>query len=171
MGFPQFTEQEKALIRLCQTDLPLCENPFEKIAQQLQVSEEWVIEKLRAWKQDGKLKKFRAILFHQKAGYQANGMSVWNVPEDKIEPIGVEIAGFDEVSHCYQRLQLPGFNFNLYAMIHGQSKQEVEDIVRNISKTIGVTDYQILYSLHEYKKTSMKYFVPEIESAEEKNSR
>jgi siroheme decarboxylase len=160
----EFSDKEKELIRICQGDIPLSKSPFEEIASQLRVDSDWIYDTLNRWKDEGVLKKIRGILYHQRAGFKANGMSVWRVPENRIDDIGRQAAEFDEVSHCYHRPGLPDWNYNLYAMIHGKSKAEVEKIAEKISQRVGIPDYQILYSTKEYKKTSMKYFTSEIEN-------
>jgi len=164
----RFSEKEKELVRICQGDIPLRENPFEEIASLLKIDSDWIYDTLNRWKDEGILKKMRAILYHQRAGFKANGMSVWMVPEDRIDEIGSQMSEFDDVSHCYHRPGLPNWNYNLYAMIHGQSKAEVENIAKKISQRVGISDYQILYSTKEFKKTSMKYFTSEIENGRNK---
>ena len=160
----EFSDKEKELIRICQGDIPLCESPYEEIASLLSLDSGWVYDTLNRWKNEGVLKKNRGILYHQRAGFQANGMSVWMVPDERIDEIGKKMAEFDDVSHCYHRPGLPNWNYNLYAMIHGKSKSEVEKIAKKISQRVGISDYQILYNTKEFKKTSMKYFTSEIEN-------
>lgn len=167
MDTQPFTSKEIELIKILQEDIPLTEDPFQQIAEQLDLPEEWIYQTLKRWKQEKKLRGVRAILYHQQAGYIANGMSVWAVPEDQIEKVGEKIASFSAVSHCYQRPTLPDWNYNLYAMIHARSQDEVEATAREISQSVGITDYQILYSVREFKKRSMKYFVSEIEDENE----
>ncbi len=159
----KFSPKEIELIKLLQEEIPLIEEPFSEIAERLDVSEDWVFRTLQRWKDEKKLRGIRAILYHRQAGYTSNGLSVWAVPEEMIEDVGREIASYASVSHCYQRPQLPDWNYNLYAMIHAKTQDEVEAIVREISEKIGIDDYKILYSLKEFKKKSMKYFVSEIE--------
>lgn len=162
-----FTPKEIELIKILQEDIPLTEEPFRPIAEQLGVEEEWIYDSLKRWKDEKKLRGIRAILYHQQAGFTANGMSVWAVPEDKMDEAGKTIASYSEVSHCYQRPTLPDWNYNLYAMIHAKSQDEVEATAKQISQRIGISDYQILYSVREFKKRSMKYFVSETEEENE----
>lgn len=155
--------KEIELIKLLQEDILLTEEPFHQIAKQLDVPEEWIFQTLIHWKEEKKLRGIRAILYHQQAGYSSNGMSVWAVPREKIEEVGKKIASYSKVSHCYQRPTLPDWNYNIYAMIHAKSQGEVEAVAKEISTSTGISDYQILYSVREFKKRSMKYFVSEIE--------
>ena len=163
MAKEKFTENEIKLIRRCQENIPVSPDPFGDIARELGVDEEWMYETLKRWKQDKKLRRFTTILYHQNAGYDANGMSVWQVPEHRIKEIGTKMARFPEISHCYFRPELPNWPYNIYGMLHGRSRDEVEQIAKKISEQIGISDYSILFSIREFKKTSMKYFVPEIE--------
>lgn len=159
----RWSEKEIALIRRCQENIPLTQDPFGDIARELEVDEEWVYDTLRCWRKRNILRRFTAILYHQNAGYTANGMSVWEVPESRIEEVGQKMATFSEVSHCYHRPPLPDWTYNLYAMLHGKSKVEVEQIAAKISREVGIDKYVILFSVQEFKKSSMKYFMPEIE--------
>lgn len=156
------TEKEIELIRRCQQNIPLSHDPFGDIARELQVEEEWLYATLRRWKENKTLRRFTAILYHQNAGYNANGMSVWQVPERRIVEVGKKMAAFPEVSHCYHRPALPNWPYNVYGMLHGKSKEEVEQIAEMISKKIGISEYTILFSVREFKKSSMQYFMPEI---------
>ncbi len=159
----QLSSKEIELIRICQGNIPLCENLFGELARQLQVKEEWIYNTLQNWKDKNILRRFKAILYHRNAGFNANGMSVWAVPESRTEEAGRKLASFSEVSHCYLRPQLPGWPYNIYGMLHGKNKYDVEQCASKISIELGISDYQILYSEKEFKKSSMKYFVPEIE--------
>ena len=157
------SEKEIQLIRIVQEDIPVSENPYQEIAMQLGVNATWVLDTLNSFRERKIMRQFRGILYHQNAGFKANGMSVWKVPEDQIDRIGEQMAQFPEVSHCYHRPELPGWPYRLYGMIHGHSKVEVEVTAQRISRTIEIDDYQILYSTREFKKQSMKYFVGEVE--------
>jgi len=139
---------DKQLIRELQADLPVEPRPFKA----------GLIEKIRELQQTGVIRKFGAILKHQKAGFAANAMVVFNVPDESVGVIGEKIAGFKEVSHCYERPRFPGFNYNLYAMTHGKTSEELESSVRRIADAVGINDYQMLWSKKEYKKASPKYF-------------
>lgn len=161
------TQKEIALVRRCQENIPITEDPFGDIAKELNVDEEWLYSTLRKWREDKVLRRFTTILFHQNAGYDANGMSVWQVPEERIEEVGIRMASFSEVSHCYHRPELPNWPYNVYGMLHGKSKDEVHQIAEKISKKIDIPKYSILFSEREFKKSSMKYFVPEREGYED----
>jgi len=155
-------EQEKKLIQLVQDDLIPGVRLFADLAQKLGAAEKDVLETLQAWHKKGLLRRFGVLLRHQKAGYRANAMSVWNVPDDKVEETGRKMIAFPEVGHCYQRPPLPDWPYTLYAMIHADSREEVERIAASIGQATGINDYELLFTEREFKKTSMQYFVNEI---------
>lgn len=104
------------------------------------------------------MRRFGAILHHRKAGFSSNVMVVWVVPDDKCEEAGKVMASFPQVSHCYKRTPLVQWPYNMYTMIHGQTKEECETVVSDISRITGIYEFELLYSTKELKKTSMKYF-------------
>lgn len=103
------------------------------------------------------MRKFSAVLNHRKIGFQYNAMVVWNIPNNLINKAGNLMAAFTQVSHCYQRKKAPGWNYSLYSMIHGRSKKECLEVVRQISKETSCKDYRILFSSKEFKKSAVKY--------------
>ena len=122
------------------------------------MSEENLLSKIQDFVDKGYIRRFGATLRHRRVGINANAMSVWAVPDDQIERVGKTIASFKEVTHCYQRDPMPGSEYNLYTMIHAKTKKECLRIVKRISDRTGITDYKLLFSTEEFKKTSMEYF-------------
>jgi len=155
---PPLTDRDKMFVRVLQDDIPLIEEPFGDAAVRLGVGQEEVLSWLRLAQENGWMRRFAAVLRHRKAGFVANGMVCWRVPEDRIEQIGAAAAAFPEVSHCYQRPTYPDWPYNLFTMIHGKSKAECEEIARRISAATGARDYTILYSVREFKKERIRYF-------------
>ena len=149
---------ERRIIRHLQGDLPLTTRPFAVLASEVGMSEEDLLERIRMLKKQGTLRRFGATLRHQLAGYKANAMVAWYVPEDNMEEIGHLMATFKEVSHCYERKVQGKWKYNLFTMIHGKSKKECQDIARRIAENTGIKDYVLLLSLKEFKKTSPRYF-------------
>lgn len=158
MTEPIFDETDKGLIRQLQGDIPLMERPFMEIAEKMGISESELIQRARLFKEKGYIRRFGATLRHRQAGFSANGMGVWIVPEGDRERIGKIMATFKEVTHCYERPSFEGWPFNLFTMIHGQSKEECFEVAERISEATGITDYKLLFSSREFKKTSMQYF-------------
>jgi len=156
------TDKEIEILRILQEDIPVTARPFRQVAQQTGLSEKDVLDIVKKWQQTGMMRRMGAILRHRQAGFRANGMSVWAVPENRIEQIGAVMISFPQVGHCYQRPSLPNWPYNMFAMIHAQSKEEAIRVVESISKATGIKEYDILFTVHEFKKVSMKYFVDEI---------
>ena len=132
-------------------------HPFREIADELGISEDDLLSRLRSYQQQGFLRRFGAILRHQNAGFVANGMSVWDVPDNEVERIGAMISEHSEVSHCYVRSRLPDWPYNMFAMIHGHSEDECRRVAANIAAETGIANYDVLFSVREFKKTSMQY--------------
>lgn len=154
-------EKQIRIIGALQGGLPIVEEPFSATAAEAGVREEELIEQIRAWKADGTIRRFGAILRHQEAGYRANAMGVWNVPDERTEEFAKVATSSSLVSHCYQRPRFEGFPYNLYTMIHGRSREECQSVADEISRRTGITEYELLYTSVEFKKVSPAYFVNE----------
>jgi DNA-binding Lrp family transcriptional regulator len=154
----KFSAEDKKLIRKIQGDLPLSFTPFASVARQLGWEEKEVLKRVRRFIRRGRIRRFGAILRHQKAGYQGNAMVVWKVPENQISRITRAMIAFPAVSHCYLRPSLPQWPFNLYTMVHGPGARDCRLIAQQLSKETGLKDYQLLFSKREHKKSSMRYF-------------
>jgi len=154
----QLTADDKKLIRQIQGDLPISPTPFEPLAGQLALQEKEFLKRIHHLIRRGTIRRFGAILRHQKAGYQGNAMAVWRVPEAQIPRISHAMVSFPAVSHCYLRPSLPQWPYNLYTMVHGRSEQDCRLVAQKISKATGLKDYRLLFSKREHKKSSMRYF-------------
>lgn len=153
-----FEECEIRLLRVLSDPLPLTARPFADIAERAGVTEDAALDRIRAWVADGTIRRFGARVDHHAVGYPANGMSVWVVPLDEAESAGQFMAAQPEVSHCYLRDAQPGWDYNLYAMIHGQTREEVRAVAERIQEHIGLPRFEVLFSLKELKKTAPRYF-------------
>ncbi len=153
------TEKDKNIIREIQYGIPLCSKPFLEIADKVGITEDELIDRLRAFKEKGIIRRFGARIKHNKAGYKENIMVLWQVPQEKLEETGSLIADFREVSHCYIRPELPDLSYNLYSMIHGREEGDVLQIIKKISKATGIKNYKLLVTEKEYKKTTPLYFL------------
>jgi DNA-binding Lrp family transcriptional regulator len=152
------TDLEKKVISLLQTDIPVCKRPYLEMAEQIGISEEQFLEVLSGLHDRNMIRRFGATLKHQNSGFKANAMVAWNVPEDRVEEVGSIMASFSEITHCYRRDPAPGWDRNLYTMVHGASEDECFAIAAKVSKATGEKDYTLLFSRRELKKTSMQYF-------------
>lgn len=154
-----FSEKEKALARVLQEDIPVSPRPFAEIGDSVGMSEEEVLEKIKEWTGDGTIRRFGAMIRHQRLGYKANAMSAWDVPDERADEVGESLAKAKEVSHSYHRPRAEGWNFNVFAMIHGATKEECREVADSLAGQVGITDYDLLFSSKEFKKISMKYFI------------
>jgi DNA-binding Lrp family transcriptional regulator len=155
----ELSDRDKEFIRELQKDLNVIAEPFRELASNLRITTAELFAKAREYEEIGIMRRFAAILRHRDAGFVANGMVVWQVPEERIDEVGFKLAGFPQVSHCYRRPIYPDWRFNLFSMVHARSLQAAEKMAEEMSETIGVKDYQILFSSREFKKERVKYFV------------
>ncbi|MEE9534947.1 MAG: Lrp/AsnC family transcriptional regulator [Nitrosopumilaceae archaeon] len=153
------TEKDKEFIRELQKDLEIVDRPFLNTAQKLGITEEELFQKLKHYEDIGVMRRFAAILRHRDAGFIANGMIVWKVPDDRITEVGETLGSFPQVSHCYQRPVYNDWPYNVFSMIHCKSKDEAKNMAKEIQKVIHVDEYNILFSAREFKKTRVEYFV------------
>jgi DNA-binding Lrp family transcriptional regulator len=154
------------VIRAVQDDIPLVPHPYAEGAASQGLSEEELFAGMADLQRRGHLRRVAAILHHRRAGYAANAMAVWAVPEERAEELGRQMADFAAVSHCYQRPVYEDWRFNLFSMIHGRKVGDCERIVEAIHDATGIEDYAVLYSTKEYKKTRVRYFTAELEDWE-----
>ena len=155
----QLDEIDRGIIRLTQHGLPLVAEPYAAIATQLGMAQQQVITRLQAMTDSGIIRRTGIVPNHYKLGFTANGMSVWNVPDEHITDIGQQVGALDFVSHCYQRPRfLPEWPYNLFAMVHGRSKQEVREKVLAIDYLLGTRNrgHSILFSSKILKKTGLR---------------
>lgn len=152
------TELEKKVIASLEGDMPVTERPFLELSERIGIPEEQFLEILADLKERGIIRRFGATLKHQNSGYKANAMVAWKVPEEQAQQVGQTMASFPEVTHCYRRDPAPGWEFNLYTMVHARDEETCRTVVEKISARTGQKEYTILFSKRELKKTSMKYF-------------
>lgn len=151
-------DTDKKIISAIQGDLPLLVTPFEALAEKIGIPEERLIARIKGLKEAGIIRRFGATLKHQEAGFSSNAMIAWRVPDEWIDDIGIRLAQFREVTHCYHRSPQRDWPYNLYTMVHGASREECREIAERLSRTAAVHDYLLLFSEKEFKKTSMAYF-------------
>ena len=161
------TEEDKKFIRELQKDLEIVDKPFLNATQKLGLTEEQIFEKLRYYENIGVMRRFAAILRHRDVGFTANGMIVWEVPDERITEVGEKLGAFPQVSHCYQRPVYKDWPYSVFSMIHCKSVDEAKNMAKEIQKEIQVDDYKILFSAREFKKTRVEYFVEHVFKLEE----
>ena len=151
-------DRDKELLTALSWPLALEACPYARIAERAGVSEAEVRARLRAWIEDGTIRRFGARVNHRALGVQANGMSVWQVPEDRVEAVGEIMAARREVSHCYERPTRPGWPYNMYAMIHGATREKVLAVAHEIADAAGIDSYEVLFSTREFTKRAPRLF-------------
>ncbi|WP_457600742.1 siroheme decarboxylase subunit alpha [Hydrogenivirga sp.] len=162
-------EEDKRTIYVTQRDIPLVEEPFKLLAEELDTDVRELLKRLNRFKEEGLMRRFSAILFHRKAGFKANGMAVWRVPEERLDEAGLTLASFRSVSHCYQRTTNEVWRFNLFSMIHGRTRDEVLNFVEEVKSQVKPEDYDVLFSRTEFKKKRVELFSEEFYEWEKKH--
>jgi DNA-binding Lrp family transcriptional regulator len=154
----ELSELDVAVIRTLQGDMPIAPRPYDPAAQELGIGTDGLLEQLESMRSRGALRRVAAILFHRRAGFSANGMGVWRVPEERIVELGPRMAAFRGISHCYQRPTYEDWPYSVFTMAHGRSKQECDAILDSIAAETGIEDRATLYSSTEFKKIRLLYF-------------
>jgi len=150
---------DRLIIKATQDGLPLDPRPYHVLGERLSLDPNDVMTRLCKMLDTGVIRRIGAVPNHYKLGYGANGMSVWDVQDDAIAAAGAEVGGLEFVSHCYRRPRhLPEWPYNLFAMVHGLDRDEVESKVAAIDKLLGprVGAHEVLYSTRILKKTGLR---------------
>ncbi|HET9198925.1 MAG TPA: Lrp/AsnC family transcriptional regulator [Solirubrobacterales bacterium] len=155
-----YDEDDIALIKALQGPMEAVARPYDAAAQELGISTEELLDRLRGMVDRKILRRVAAILYHRRAGFSANGMGVWKVPEDEIMSTGAKMASFRGISHCYQRPTYEDWPYSVFTMAHGRSKEECDAVLDAIAAECGMgpDDRATLYSSTEYKKIRLHYF-------------
>jgi siroheme decarboxylase len=161
MVAPDLSDLDRRTIGVVQEDLPLVEYPFDAYGEMIGLSGAEVLTQLTKFKERKWMRRFAAVMNHRTAGYKANAMGVWAVPEDRLEKIGPAMAGFAAVSHCYRRPTYEDWPYTVFTMVHGRTARDCEATIEAISRETDVTEFALLWSIKEYKKVRVRYFTPE----------
>ncbi len=156
-----YDELDIATIRALQGDMPVIAEPYAPAAQELGLSQEALLAHLQGMQERKILRRVAAILYHRRAGFSANGMGVWKVPDEQIMDTGKRMAAVRGISHCYQRPTYPDWPYSVFTMAHGRSKQECDAILDSIADATGIDERATLYSSTEFKKIRLLYFTGE----------
>jgi DNA-binding Lrp family transcriptional regulator len=152
------TDTHIAIIKELQKDIAITSEPYAEAIERLEIDYETFFTIAHELKDAGVMRRFATILNHRKAGFSANAMSVWSVPEEDGERIGKEMAEFSAVSHCYLRPKYPNWPYNLFAMVHAKTQEECDALIDEMAKESGLSEYSKLYSSVEFKKQRLVYF-------------
>ncbi len=159
----ELSDLDIAVIRATQGPMDVVSEPFASAAAELAISQRELLDHLESMRERRALRRVAAILFHRRAGFSANGMGVWKVPEDRILELGPRMASFRGISHCYQRPTYADWPYSVFTMAHGRSKEECDAILDSIAEDTGVHERRTLYSSTEFKKCRLRYFTDEHE--------
>ena len=154
-----YDETDVAVIRALQGDMPIVPEPYVPAASSLGMAQEAMLNHLEGMRERRLLRRVAAILYHRRAGFSANGMGVWRVPDERIAELGPRMAAFRGISHCYQRPTYEDWPYSIFTMAHGRSKEECDAILDAIAADTGVEDRATLYSSTEFKKVRLQYFI------------
>jgi siroheme decarboxylase len=144
------------LLKAVQDGIKLTSRPYQALGEELGISEDEVVQRLKALVDQGVIRRFAAAIGHRALGILANAMIIWSVPEEDVETVGQILASFDEVTHCYEREKHADWPYNLYTMVHSRSREDCVKIASQLSAATGIGDFKILFSEQEYKKTSAR---------------
>jgi DNA-binding Lrp family transcriptional regulator len=152
------SELDLAVIRATQGPMEAVAEPFAGAARELGMPVPALLEHMEDMRERKALRRVAAILFHRRAGFSANGMGVWKVPEDRILELGPRMAAYRGISHCYQRPTYADWPYSVFTMAHGRSKEECDAILDTIAAETGIEERRTLYSSTEFKKVRLRYF-------------
>jgi siroheme decarboxylase len=153
-----YDEVDIEVIRATQGKQPVVAEPYAEPAERLGMPVEALLAHMEGMIERRLLRRVAAILYHRRAGFSANGMGVWKVPEDRIPELGPRMASVRGVSHCYQRPTYPDWPYSVFTMAHGRSKEECDAILDSIAEMSGIEGRATLYSSTEFKKVRLLYF-------------
>lgn len=156
----QMTSEDRALIKAVESGLPVTSRPYADIAKQLNTTEELVISRLQQLMDNGAIKRYGVVVRHKELGYTANGMVVWDIPDDRVEELGICIGNYDCVTLSYRRpRRLPDWPYNLFTMVHGSCREEVSQKVEEIAEKCGLQNisHTILFSTRRFKQRGASY--------------
>jgi siroheme decarboxylase len=154
---------DRQLIAATQSGLPLVPEPYEALGAILGVSAQEVQQRLAAMLERGLIRRIGAVANHYRLGYTANGMTVWDVDDARVDELGERVGALPGVSHCYRRPRaLPAWPYNLFVMLHGRSREEVERQAGDVAAVLrdACRGHEILYSTQVLKKTGLRLAMP-----------
>jgi DNA-binding Lrp family transcriptional regulator len=165
-----YDELDVAVIRALQGQMPVVQEPYAAAAAEVGLTQERFLDHLAGMQERGLLRRVAAILYHRRAGFSANGMGVWKVPDAEIFDTGRTMAAFRGVSHCYQRPTYPDWPYSVFTMAHGRSKDECDAVLDAIAEQTGISERATLYSSTEFKKIRLLYFTEDFKRWESQHA-
>ena len=153
------SQLERHILSEIQHGMPMSLTPYQDIAKVVGISVDQLLEVLRKWKSEQKIRRVGAIVNHFQIGHGAGAMVVWNVPEDRIDEVGKLFASLPKVSHAYQRPAKNHWPYNLYTMVHASRSEEIETMLEGMSHKSRICDYRALKTVRELKKVPPTYII------------
>jgi siroheme decarboxylase len=151
------TNLERKILDAIQSGLPMSPWPYEELSKTIGIPANQVLDTLRQWKAEGKIRRLGAIMNHFQMGHGVGAMMVWKVPENRIDSIGELFASFPAVSHAYLRPVAEQWPYNLYTMVHARDDRELEGTIEAMSRQSGITEFRALKTIRELKKVPPTY--------------
>ena len=152
--------QQSALRKILEKGLPIANKPYLAIAEQIKAGEQQVIEQIAQWQNEGLIRRYGLVVKHRQLGYVANAMVVWDIIDEEVDDIAGKLSKRSEISLCYRRpRRMPDWPYNLFCMIHGKNRLEVERQIQNITEQLGLShiNKDILFSNKAYKQHGARY--------------
>ena len=150
---------ERKVLAVLQEGFPKSETPYKDMADRIGIETEQLLEILRDWKSQGKVRRIGAIVNHFKVGLGGGAMVVWQIEPKEIEKVGQILADFKEVSHAYERTVSEDWPYSFYSMVHAAGPDQVAEVVGRMSRASGITDYRVLATEKELKKVPPTYII------------
>ncbi|WP_455276099.1 siroheme decarboxylase subunit beta [[Eubacterium] cellulosolvens] len=150
-------DKDYAILRNIQDGIPLVSEPFAEVAQNVEITQEEVIKRLKKLNEEGIIRRFGASVSHKKIGMLENAMVTWRVPDDRVNKVGKSLAKYKEITHVYERLTIPKrWDYNLFGVIHGRDKDSIKEFIKRVSESLDLEEYLILFSIRQLKKSSIR---------------
>jgi DNA-binding Lrp family transcriptional regulator len=165
-----YDESDIDVIKALQGDMPVVPEPYAPAAATLGLDQERFLDHLAGMQERGLLRRVAAILYHRRAGFSANGMGVWKVPDEHVHEVGRQMATVRGISHCYQRPTYQDWPYSVFTMAHGRSKEECDAILDSIAEMTGIEERATLYSSTEFKKIRLLYFTDDFKNWEREHA-
>jgi DNA-binding Lrp family transcriptional regulator len=165
-----YDQSDIDVIKALQGDMPVVPEPYAPAAATLGLDQQRFLDRLAGMQERGLLRRVAAILYHRRAGFSANGMGVWKVPDEQIHDMGRQMAAVRGISHCYQRPTYADWPYSVFTMAHGRSKEECDAILDSIAEMTGVQERATLYSSTEFKKIRLLYFTDDFKNWEREHA-
>jgi len=153
------SEIERKLLRAIQNGMPMSKTPYRELGKTIGIPAEQVLENLRQWQADGRIRRLGAIVNHFQMGHGAGAMVAWDVPEDRIDEVGQLFASFSEASHVYLRPSAKQWPYNLYTMVHASSDSELDTAIHTMNRKSGITKFCECKTIRELKKVPPTYIL------------